>query len=185
MSNPSPNNSLPNHSSPNKQISTRRWLPHPLLSFFMVLLWLLLVNEINPGQIFLGAILAWIIPYLTQDFWPESTSLRRPAVVIKFVVVVLWDILVANVVLAVRILRPVHQLKPAFMVLPLEVEQDFTITLLASTISLTPGTVSADLSSDRRTLLIHSLHVTDIDSAIAEIKQRYETPLKEIFECCN
>jgi multicomponent K+:H+ antiporter subunit E len=69
------------------------------------------------------------------------------------------------------------------MVLPLDVREDFTITLLASTISLTPGTVSADLSVDHRYLLIHALHVEDEAATIAQIKQRYEAPLKEIFEC--
>lgn len=174
------NNPLPNNSA-----RVRRWLPHRVLSFFMLLLWLLLVNEVNAGQIILGTTLAWVIPYLTQGFWPESTSLRRPDMAVKFVVVVLWDILVANIVLAFRVLGPMRQLQPAFMLMPLNVEQDFTITLLASTISLTPGTVSADLSIDRRYLLIHSLHVTDIDAAIADIKLRYETPLKEMFECSN
>ena len=69
------------------------------------------------------------------------------------------------------------------MQVPLDIQHEFTITLFASTISLTPGTVSADLSLDRRYLLVHSLHVTDIDAAIAEMKQRYEAPLKEVFEC--
>lgn len=161
----------------------RRWFPHPALSVFMLLLWLLLANSISAGQWVLGAILAWLIPWLAQGFWPESLQLRRPLVLAKFVLVVLWDIVIANLILAVRILGPMHKLQPAFMRVPLDIEHEFTITLFASTISLTPGTVSADMSMDGRYLLVHSLHVTDIDAAIAEMKQRYETPLKEVFEC--
>ena len=89
----------------------------------------------------------------------------------------------ANWVVARMILRPTERLQPAFFVLPLSVHEDFVITLLASTVSLTPGTVSADVSADRRHLLIHALHVDDEQLAIAQIKQRYETPLKEIFAC--
>lgn len=164
-------------------VQRRKWFPHATLSVFMLLLWLLLVNEVSSGQIVLGAILAWAIPYLTQGFWPESMTVRRPLVALKFIMVVLWDIVIANVNLVVLILGPGKRLQPAFMYLPLDIEQEFTITLLASTISLTPGTVSADLSMDGRYLLVHSLHVTDINAAVTQIKQRYETPLKEIFEC--
>lgn len=159
------------------------WLPHPALSIFMWILWLLLVNEFSAGHLVLGGILAWLIPYLTQEFWPESMVMRKPMVALRFVLLVLWDIVIANAVLAVRILGPSKKLQPAFMTLPLDLQQDFAITLLASTISLTPGTVSADLSMDRRALLIHVLHVDDIDASVAELKQRYEAPLKEIFEC--
>jgi multicomponent K+:H+ antiporter subunit E len=171
----------------NPQVTTppksRRWFPHAALSAFMLLLWLLLANDVSVGQILLGSILAWLIPWLTQGFWPESLRLRHPLVLVKFMLVVLWDIVIANLVLAVRILGPVNKLQPAFMQVPLDIQHEFTITLFASTISLTPGTVSADLSLDGRYLLVHSLHVTDIDAAIAGMKQRYEAPLKEIFEC--
>lgn len=161
----------------------RRWFPHPVLSVFMLLLWLLLANSTSAGQWVLGAILAWVIPWLAQGFWPESLQLRKPLVLVKFVLVVLWDIVIANLILAVRILGPMNRLQPAFMRVPLDIEHEFTITLFASTISLTPGTVSADLSMDGRYLLVHSLHVTDTDAAIADMKRRYETPLKEVFEC--
>jgi multicomponent K+:H+ antiporter subunit E len=177
MSEPTLNNSPHTHK--------RQWFPHPALSVFMLILWLLLVNEISGGHIVLGSILAWAIPYVTQQFWPESMTMRKPWVAVKFVLTVLWDIVVANMVLAVLILGPGRKLQPAFMVLPLDIEQEFTITLLASTISLTPGTVSADLNMTGRYLIIHSLHVTDVEAAIADIKQRYEAPLKEIFECSN
>lgn len=163
--------------------SKRLWLPHKALSIYMWVLWLLLVNDLSVGHILLGGFLAWLIPYLTQSFWPEEMVLHKPLVAARFVLLVLWDILIANLVLAKRILGPTQQLKPAFMVLPLALEQDFAITLLASTISLTPGTVSADLSVDRQALLIHVLHVDDIDESIQSMKKRYEAPLKEIFEC--
>ena len=161
----------------------RRWFPHPALSCFMLLLWLLLANSITAGQLVLGTVLAWLIPWFTQGFWPEALRIRKPLLLVKFVLVVLWDILIANLILAVRVLGPMKKLQPAFMRVPLDIEQEFTITLFASTISLTPGTVSADLNMAERYLLVHSLHVTDIDAAIAEMKQRYEAPLKEVFEC--
>ena len=167
----------------NLEPKSRRWFPHSILSVFMLGLWLLLANSISPGQILLGGLLAWMIPWITQSFWPEILYLRKPMTLIKFILVVLWDILIANLVLAVRILGPTKKLQPAFIKVPLDIEHEFTITLFASAISLTPGTVSADLDWEGRYLLVHSLHVIDIDAAIVEMKQRYEAPLKEAFEC--
>jgi multicomponent K+:H+ antiporter subunit E len=166
-------------------LKARRWFPHLTLSLFMLVLWLLLVNEVSAGQLVLGAILAWLIPWLTQAFWPEYLTLRHPEAALKFILFVLWDIAVANLLLAKRILGPVDNLQPGFLVVPLDIEHEFTITILASAISLGPGTVSADLSMDGHYLLVHSIHITDTETAIADIKQRYEAPLKEIFECSS
>jgi multicomponent K+:H+ antiporter subunit E len=69
-------------------------------------------------------------------------------------------------------------------VFPLRLKTEVAISLLANTISLTPGTVSTYLSADRRCLIIHSLHTLDPDEVLDTIRQRYETPLKEILESC-
>lgn len=161
----------------------RKWLPHPALSVFMWGLWLLLNNDVSSGHIVMGGLLAWFIPWISYPFWPESTPIRKPLVVLRFLCYVLIDILIANYVLMLRILGPTRHLHPAFLTFPLEVKNDFTITILASTISLAPGTVSANLSDDRKSLLVHVLNVSDVETALNDIKRRYETPLKEIFEC--
>lgn len=161
----------------------RRCWPRPVLSWVLWVLWLLLVNDVSVGHMLLGAFWAWLIPYVVHPFWPGVMSLRKPRLTLKFVAVVVWDILIANWVVARLILGKVDRLQPAFIRLPLDVKEDFTITLLASTISLTPGTVSADLSIDRSHLLIHALHIDDEQATVDQIKKRYEAPLKEIFEC--
>ncbi|MCA1773239.1 MAG: Na+/H+ antiporter subunit E, partial [Halomonas sp.] len=76
-----------------------------------------------------------------------------------------------------------RKLNPHFVEYPLMLEERFTITLLASTISLTPGTVSANLRMDGKSLLIHALNETDEEALIEQIRERYERPLKEIYEC--
>jgi multicomponent K+:H+ antiporter subunit E len=86
-------------------------------------------------------------------------------------------------VVARLILGPMRRLRPAFITLPVDLSNNFAIVVLTNTISLTPGTVSADLSIDRRSLLIHVLDVEDEAQLIAHIKYRYERPLQEIFEC--
>ncbi len=160
-----------------------RWLPQPFLSLFLWLVWLLLVNTVSPGHILLGALLAMILPLLTARFWPERPKIHRPWKLLRYIGVLLLDIGLANLTVARLILGPTRKLRPAFIQLPLELQSEFAISILASTISLTPGTVSSDLSPDRKTLLIHALDIESEAEVIDHIKQRYEKPLKEIFEC--
>jgi len=101
---------------------------------------------------------------------------------VRLVGIVLLDILVANAHVARLILGPRSRLRPAFFAFPVTLRGDYPVTLLASIVSLTPGTVSADLSPDRRTLLVHGLDVDDPPSAIARIRERYERLLMEAFE---
>jgi multicomponent K+:H+ antiporter subunit E len=162
----------------------RRLLPHPLLSAILLGIWMLLVNELSVGHLLLGAVLGWAVPLYTARFWPEQVHVRRPLLLLRFTAVVLYDILVANVAVARLILGQQERLQPAFVVMPLELRSEVAISLLANTISLTPGTVSAYLTADRRCLVIHSLHTTAPDDLLATIRERYETPLREILEAC-
>lgn len=160
-----------------------RWLPQPLLSLSLLVVWLLLGNTLAPGQILLGLCIALVLPLFTVRFWPDRPRLRRPLKILIYILVLLWDITLANLTVARLILGPTDRLRPAFIRLPLDLCNDFAIVVLSSTISLTPGTVSADISPDRRSLLIHALDVEDPEQIVAHLKRRYEQPLQEIFEC--
>ncbi len=160
-----------------------RLFPQPLFSLCMWLIWLLLNNSAAPGQTLLGALLAVAIPLFTVRFRPNRPRLRRPWRLASYLAVLLFDITLANLVVARLILGPMRRLRPAFITLPLDLCNDFAIVVLTNTISLTPGTVSADLSIDRQSLLLHVLDVDDEAQLIAHIKYRYERPLQEIFEC--
>lgn len=161
-----------------------RLLPHPLLTPALTGIWLLLNNSIEPGHILLGLLLGWIIPVLTIRFWPDKVVIRKPVVLLRFGFIFLYDIVVANFTVARLILGNPDKLTPTFVKLPLDLTSDIAISLLASSLTLTPGTLSARLSEDRSYLLVHALNETDPDTLIATIKQRYERPLKEIFESC-
>lgn len=160
----------------------RRILPHPVLSLFLWLIWLLLNNTMAAGHVVLGAILAIFIPWLSSAFWPEEVCIKRPMVLLRYILVVLWSIVVANINVAWLILGRSDKLQPGFIKLELSLKSPVGISMLSNTISLTPGTVSCDLSDDRRFLLIHALHIDDVDAIISDIKTRFEQPLLEIFE---
>jgi multicomponent K+:H+ antiporter subunit E len=160
----------------------RRLLPHPILSLILVVLWLMLSQDVTAGAVILGGVLAVSIPLFTSEFWPERPKIRSWGALIKFMPVFLWDVLVANLRVAWLIVNVAHTLRPRWLVIPLDVQNPHGITTLANVISLTPGTVSAEVGADRKTLLVHALDVADPDEEIATIKRRYERPIMEIFE---
>ncbi len=165
-------------------MSFQRVFPHPLLTLILWAIWLLLNNTVSPGHIVLGAVIAIFIPWLTSSYWPEKIIIRHPWMLVLYIIKVLFEILVANAVVAKMILGPQKILQPGFINYELQLTSPVGIGLLANTISLTPGTVSCDLSKDRRYLLIHALHIDDVAEIKAEIHRKFEKPLLEIFVAC-
>ncbi|MEE4345957.1 MAG: Na+/H+ antiporter subunit E [Paracoccaceae bacterium] len=160
-----------------------RILPHPLLTLTLIVVWQMLVNYVSLGTLVFGTILGIVIPLLTAPYWPDRPRLKNPAMIIEFILVVLWDIVVANIVVAKTILfTSKSNMHPAWVTVPLDLRSPEAITVLAGTITMTPGTVSSDIAADGRSLLVHCLNAADPDAVRDEIKHRYERRLKEIFE---
>ncbi len=161
----------------------RRWLPHPTTSVLLFVVWLLLNHSLSAGHLVLGAVLGVLIPLFTQRFFPEPVYLQRPGTILRFLAIVLWDIVAASITVTRLSLGPMSKLRPRFVRIPVALDDDFALTALASTISLTPGTVSAEIAPDRGHILIHALDVDDEAALVRTIKARYEAPIKEIFQC--
>lgn len=161
-----------------------QWLfPHPLLTLLLAIIWVMLQNEFSAGMAVFGLILGVIIPRMTAKWWPDRPQGIRAVKMLSYIMLVVWDIIVANIHVAWIILtRSNASLRPAWVVVPLELKSPEAITILAGTITLTPGTVSSDLSSEGHSLLVHALDTDDPDAVRDEIKDRYERRLKEIFE---
>lgn len=157
-------------------------LPHPALSALVVVVWLLLLNALTFGGLVVGLVVGVVVPLLTSRFWPEAPRLRWGPAMVSYFFVVVYDIIIGSVEVAKVVLtRSNSDLRSHWMVVPLELRSPEAITTLAATISLTPGTVSADVSACGRKLLVHALDVPDADQAVARIKARYEARLLRIF----
>lgn len=158
-----------------------RLLPSPFLSLTILTVWLLLVGELSAGQLLLGALLALVLPWIAQRLRQTRARMRAPLTMLKLAGVVLWDIVVSNIQVARVILGPESAIRPGFVRIPLDIRNPHGIATLAGIITMTPGTVSADLSPDHSHLLVHFLNLDDAQAQIDQIKQRYEAPLREIF----
>ncbi|MES2843403.1 MAG: Na+/H+ antiporter subunit E [Pseudomonadota bacterium] len=161
----------------------RRLFPHPWLTALLVVIWFMLVNELKIGSLVMALILGITIPNMTEAWWPNRPTIRNFPALVRYLLLVIWDILVANVQVARIILfMPADKIQSAWIPIPIELRTPEAITLLAGTITMTPGTVTADMSACGTVLLIHSLHAPDPDAIRDDIKARYETRLKRIFE---
>lgn len=161
----------------------RRILPQPVLTLALALLWLLLAGEASAGAAVLGLVIGVAVPLVTSRYWPDRHMPSRPLLLLPYAALVLWDIVVSNVEVARLVLfGRADGLPSRFVAVPLDLRRADAIAVLAATITMTPGTVSADLSADGRSLLVHCLSADDPDAVVAAIKHRYERRLKEIFE---
>jgi multicomponent K+:H+ antiporter subunit E len=160
----------------------KRLFPHPGLTALLIVMWMLVLNELSFGGLLLAVVFGTLIPLFTAPFWPERPRVSYGWPTIAYVALVIADIVVANFHVARLILfRRNRDLRSTWLILPLELRSAEAITVLAGTISLTPGTVSADISTDGRHLLVHALDTGDPEAEVARIKARYERRLMEIF----
>ncbi|MDR6991806.1 Na+/H+ antiporter subunit E [Luteimonas sp. 3794] len=159
----------------------RRMLPSIPQSLTVFAFWLLMAQDVSAGNVLLALLLAWLMPLLAARLEREFARLGRLRGGFRLMGVVLRDIVVANVTVARQVLGPESRLKSQFVWVPLDLTNIHGISALASVCTLTPGTVSAELSEDRRYLLLHCLSVDDPDALVMQIKSRYEAPLREIF----
>lgn len=161
----------------------RRLVPAPLLSASLLALWLALARTVSVGQVLLGLFLALVVPVLTSNLRPTNVRVKRPLVVVRFILTVGRDVLVSNLevawgVIAWRWRRP----KAQFVVIPLDMRHPVGLASLAMVTTVIPGTVWSELALDRSAFMLHVWNVEDEAKFIARYKARYEKPLQEIFE---
>lgn len=157
------------------------WLDHPALSVLLAVVWLLLQGSAGLPQLLSALVFALLLPRLLRGLLGPAARLRRPGLALRLTMVVLWDIVVSNLSVAKLVLSPSADPRPAWVPVPLELRHPGAITLLASIITMTPGTVSCVVDENARQILVHALDCEDGAALVAQIKARYEQPLLEIF----
>jgi len=159
----------------------QRVLPSIPQSLTVFLFWLLMVEDSGTANLVMAALLALLMPLVAARLEREFARLGKVWILVPFGLMVLYDILIANLTVARQVLDSEKKLNSGFVWMPLEMTNIHGISALASVITLTPGTVSAELSPDRRHLLIHYLSADEPEALAASIKARYEAPLHKVF----
>ena len=107
----------------------RRLFPHPLLTVLLTVVWLLLVNRFSWNSVLFGFFLGVLIPFVIRPYWPNMSPMRGPVKIAEYILVVLWDIVMANLTVAYLILfRRAADLQPAWIAIPLDLRTPEAIT---------------------------------------------------------
>ena len=169
---------------PRVQQRARALVPAPLLSLALWGLWLALVRSTSVGQIALGLVIAWSVPFATVRLRPTGVRVRRPLVVVRFIATVGYDVVTSNFAVAWDVvLWGRRQPRARFVRIPLDLRDPAGLTALAMVTTVVPGTVWSEIALDRSALLLHVWDVDEGEEAFVErFKARYEAPLREIFE---
>lgn len=159
-----------------------RWLPSPLLSLALLLLWLMLNQTLAPAHLLLGCALAIAAPLLTAPLRPFKAHLGKPAAVLRLFSLALLEVIrscfnVSRIIL----FRKADNLNSQFIKVPLDLHDPTGLAVLSCLINCTPGTVWVEILQDTHELSLHVFDLHDENWWIDTIKQRYESPLMAIF----
>ncbi len=158
-------------------------LPAPLTSAALWAMWIVLARSTSAGQVLLGFVLGLIIPILTSNLRPNVVRVRRPLVVVRFILTVGYDVMMSNLEVAWGVLRWRWKRPDArFVIIPLEMRDPLGLAALSMVTTVVPGTVWSEIALDRSKLLLHVWDVGEEEAFVARFKARYEKPLREIFE---
>ncbi|MCC7254244.1 Na+/H+ antiporter subunit E [Hyphomicrobium sp.] len=159
-----------------------RWMPYPILSAFLLGMWLLLNQSLSPGHIVLGSIIGVAGGLAISTLQIPSGRIHRPLSIVKLAFIVLVDIIRSNIAVTRIVLTPGRKAQSGFMTIPLDLRDHYGLAILACIITSTPGTVWVNFDSAKGVLLIHVLDLIDEAAWTDLIKNRYERLLREIFE---
>lgn len=157
------------------------FLPHPILSGLLVLLWLLLQQSAGLGHLLLGVAIAVAVPLAAHSVIPGTLTPRRPLKLLQLLLVAGADIVRSNITVFWVLVHPRLEPTAGFIEMELELTNEFGLALLACILTATPGSAWLEYDRQRSTVLIHVFDLIDADAWVATIKTRYESLLLEVF----
>jgi multicomponent Na+:H+ antiporter subunit E len=152
-----------------------------LLNVLLALAWVALTGQFTPTNYLAGFALSYLMLWLAQRTVGPSTYFGRVRRVVGFFLFFLWLVTEANLRVAGQILAPRPNLRPAVIAVPLEAQSDLEVVFLANLLTLTPGSLSLDVSDDRRVLYVHLMQVDDVEQARRQIKADIERRVIEVL----
>lgn len=161
----------------------RRWLPYPAMSLFLALTWLVLNQSLALGHLLIAGVLGLALADAFGRLEPPPLRIRNRRRLLRLAAIVLGDVIRSNFALMrVLIGGRAGSVTSGFVSIPLHLTDPYGLAALASIITATPGTIWMSYRADESRLLIHVFDLVDEAEWIRTITERYETPLREIFE---
>lgn len=152
-----------------------------LLNILLALVWIGLTGQFTVENFVVGFGLGFVLLWLSQRVMGRSVYFRKVPQVISFVGFFIWELILANLRVAYDIVTPRHYMRPGVVAIPLDITREVEIVLLANLITLTPGTLTLDISDDRRILYVHAMHIDNLEQFRRDIKEGYERRVQEVL----
>jgi multicomponent Na+:H+ antiporter subunit E len=152
-----------------------------LLNIILTFTWVALTGSFVFYNFIFGFALSFLILWVIQSGGQNKKYFTLTFKVIGFIFFFLWELIKANIQVAYDVITPKFYMTPGIVKVPLDARSDLEITLLANLISLTPGSLSLDVSSDRKVLYVHAMYIRDRESFVADIKNGFEKRLLSIL----
>lgn len=153
-----------------------------LMHLLLTLIWVALTGSFAFVNFFFGFLLSFLLMWVISTTNPERRKyFKLIPQIIGFILFFIKELIKANLQVAYDVITPKFYMQPGIVSVPLDAKTDLEITLLANFITLTPGTLSLDVSDDRKVLYIHAMFVKDRDSFVREIKEGFERRLLNIL----
>lgn len=152
-----------------------------LINIVLAVIWTFLQNDYSLGSFFLGYAIGLLLLFILRRFLVFDFYFTRIWAIVKLLFLFLKELVVANIDVVKIVLNPnLSNYNPGIVAVPTNLETKFEITLLASLISLTPGTISMDFSDDNKIIYIHSIHIADKEEMIDQIHNTFERAIMEV-----
>jgi multicomponent Na+:H+ antiporter subunit E len=151
------------------------------LNLALAVLWVALMDKVTLPDLATGFIVAYLVLWLVRPALGETAYFRKFPQAAGFVAFFLKELIFANLRVAAEVLSPRPQRRPGVVAVPLEVSTPAEITFLANVVTLTPGTLSLDVSPDRKTLYVHGMFVDDPEAVRRDIKNGFERRILELL----
>jgi multicomponent Na+:H+ antiporter subunit E len=152
-----------------------------LWNLLLALTWVAATGVFTFTNLTVGFILGFMVLFFTRRIVGAPRYVTKVRQVIGLVFFFLWELLLANLRVAYDVLTPRHRMVPGVIAIPLEARSDSEITILSNLITLTPGTLSLDVSADRKVLYIHAMYIDDPESVRQKIKNGFERRILEVL----
>lgn len=154
-----------------------------LWNILLALVWAALNGAFSPRHLIVGFGMGYVLLWMVQPVVGRSAYFLKVRQVLKLSGFFLWELVLANCRVAYDIVTPRNHMRPGVLAVSLDARTDVEITLLANLITLTPGTLSLDVSADRRTLYIHVMYIEEegLDATRLKIKNGFERRILEVL----
>ncbi len=152
-----------------------------LLNVFLAIAWAAVTGQLSATNLLAGFFIGYLVLWIADDSAGQTRYFIKVGQVVRFMLYFAWELFVATLRVAIDIVTPRHLMKPAILAIPVQTGSVGETTMLANAITLTPGTLTLDVSPDGKTLFVHAMYASDVEATRREIQEGFGQRVHEVY----